>query len=312
MHRHHTRLLSFGVQVVDGLARRLACRAHEDDDAVGVLRTVVGEELVFAAGAFADCRHILLYYRRHGVVVAVACLAVCEERLGVLGHAFCRGFLRRERTAAETCQRLLVHEVAHVVVFDEFHFLVFVRCAEAVEEVDERHARLNGCEVCYGGEVHHLLHAALGQHGEACLAAGHDVAMVAEDTQRMARHGACAYVEDARQEFAGDLVHVGDHQQQPLRCGERACQRAGLQRPVHRSGGPGLRLHLLHEHGVAEKVLPALRGPLVNVLRHRRRRRDRIDGRHLAEHVSHMPCASVAIPSYEFLFSTHNVLFYMF
>ncbi len=40
-------------------------------------------------------------------------------------------------------------------------------------------------------------------------------------------------VEDRRRQLAGDLVHVGDHQQQALRRREGRRQRAGLQRAVH-------------------------------------------------------------------------------
>jgi hypothetical protein len=45
-------------------------------------------------------------------------------------------------------------------------------------------------------------------------------------------------------QLAGDLVHVGDHQQQTLAGGEGRRQRAGLQRAVHRAGGAAFRLHL--------------------------------------------------------------------
>ena len=48
----------------------------------------------------------------------------------------------------------------------------------------------------------------------------------------------------AGQLLAGDLVHVGDHQQQALGGGVGGGQGAGGQRAVHRAGGAGLGLHL--------------------------------------------------------------------
>ena len=41
--------------------------------------------------------------------------------------------------------------------------------------------------------------------------------------------GAGGYVEHRRSQLPGDLVHVGEHQEQTLRCGEGGGQRPGLQ-----------------------------------------------------------------------------------
>ncbi len=43
-------------------------------------------------------------------------------------------------------------------------------------------------------------------------------------------------VKDRRRQFAGDLVHVGDHQQQSLRGRERGGQRPGLQGTMDGAG----------------------------------------------------------------------------
>ena len=91
-----------------------------------------------------------------------------------------------------------------------------MRGAETVEEVDERHAGFQCREVGNAGQVHNLLHGAFSQHGEARLAAGHYILMVAEDAQGVAGEGAGRYVEYAGQVLAGNLVHVGNHQQQTL------------------------------------------------------------------------------------------------
>ena len=50
----------------------------------------------------------------------------------------------------------------------------------------------------------------------------------------------------AGQQLAGDLVHVGDHQQQALGGGVGGGQGTGGQRAVDGAGGAGLGLHLHH------------------------------------------------------------------
>ena len=81
------------------------------------------------------------------------------------------GVLGVERVLAEGAHRVHVAHLGQVVVVPHGDLLHLVGGAEAVEEVDERHAALDGGEVRHGGQVHDLLHVRLGQHGEARLAA---------------------------------------------------------------------------------------------------------------------------------------------
>ncbi len=113
-----------------------------------------------------------------------------------------------------------------------------MRGAEAVEEVDERDAALDGGQVRHGGQIHDLLRVGLGEHGEAGLAAGHNVGMVAENVQRVGGNRTRGNMEYARQQLASDLVHVRDHQEQALRSGVGGGQRAGCERAVHGAGAP--------------------------------------------------------------------------
>ena len=78
-------------------------------------------------------------------------------------------------------------------------------------------------------QVHDLLGVGLGQHGKAGLAAGHNVGMVAEDVQALGGHGPSGDVEHRGQQLGGDLIHVGDHQQQTLGGGIGGGQGAGVQ-----------------------------------------------------------------------------------
>ena len=306
MHADHADLLAFLVKVVDGFTGGLGDGTHADDDALGVVGAIIAEEFVIAARNLGDFGHILLDNGGHRVVVCIAALAMCEEGLGILSHTAGYRMFGRKGTGAELAQRLLVDERTEVLLVDFLNLLVLVGGAETVKEVNERHAALNGSQVGDSRKVHHLLHRAFAQHGEARLAAGHDVAVVTEDTQGVSGQRAGRHVEHAGQQFAGNLVHVGNHQQQTLRRGERGRQRAGLQRTVYGTGRTAFGLHFLYRHGIAEKVLATLCGPLVDVFRHGRRRCDGVDSCDFREHIRDMRSGLVAITSDKFLFLCHN------
>ena len=79
-------------------------------------------------------------------------------------------------------------------------------------EVDERHAALDGNEMCDSGETHDLLYACLTQHRTARLTRCHDVALIAENIEGGSRQSTGAHMEDIGKELAGNLVEVRDHQ----------------------------------------------------------------------------------------------------
>ena len=205
-----------------------------------------------------------------------------------------------EGVLAESLQSLLVDERTQVFHIPSLDLLDFVAGAEAVEEVEERHAALQGGEVCHRGEVHHLLHRAFGEECETGLAGAHHVGVVAEDGEGLGGEGAGAHVEHAGQQFAGDLVHVGDHQQQTLRSGIGGGQSTGLEATVHGACGAGLTLHLHDLHGLAEEVLTTAGGPLVDVLGHGAARGDGVDSCYLAEHVGYCRRSAVTVASHKF------------
>ena len=154
--------------------------------------------------------------------------------------------------------------------------------------------------MCHGGQIHDLLHVALAQHGKAGLAAGHDVAVVAEDVQRLGGHGTGGHMEHGGQLLGGDLIHVGDHQQQTLRGGIGSGQSAGTQRAVYGTGCAGLGLHLHHLDLRAEDVFQTVSGPLVHKVGHGGRRGDGVDGRNFRERIGYMRGGVVAIHGLHF------------
>ena len=216
MYGYHTDLLAVGYEVIDGLTRGFRHRTHGDDDAVCIFGAVVIEEAVFATGELVDLFHIFLHDGGHFVVEAIASLAVLEEVVGVLSHTARHGVHRVQGAGAELGQGLLIDERSEILVVELLDLLDLVRGAEAIEEAHEGDARLEGGQVGHTGQVHHLLHGAFGQHGEARLAYGHHVLVVAEDGEGVRGQGTCGNVEDAGQELTRDLVHVRDHEQQSL------------------------------------------------------------------------------------------------
>ena len=292
---HEADLLAMRAEIIDDFLRHVADGAHRDDHAVGVGGAVVVEELVVRAELGVDLRHILLHDFGHRFVVLVARLTVLEEDVAVLMAAAHGRVLGVQGSGAEGRNRVHVHHVLQILVIPDLDLLQLVRGTEAVKEVQERHSALDGRKVCNRAEIHDFLHVRLGQHRKAGLTTRHDVAVITEDVQRVAGKRSRRDVEHARQQLARDLVHVRDHQQQALgrRIGRR--QRARVQRAVNRARSAGLRLHLLHLHRRAEDVLAACRRPLVNVVRHRARRRDRVDRRYFRKRIRYMGGRVIAV-----------------
>ena len=117
-------------------------RTHADDDTFCIVCTIVTEEFIFTTGDFGNGSHILLHDGGYGVIVGVANFAVCEEGFGILSHASGNGMFGREGTVAELADLVHGNERTKVFLVHHLNLLVFVRSAEAVEEVDEGHAAL--------------------------------------------------------------------------------------------------------------------------------------------------------------------------
>ena len=165
-------------------------------------------------------------------------------------------------------ERLNGIHVAHflqILVIPDSDLLDLVGGTEAVEEVDEGNAAFDGGQVGDSAQIHDFLHVGLAQHGKAGLTAGVDVGVVTEDVQRLSSDGTGGDVENCGQQLTGDLVHIGDHQEQTLRRGVGGGQRARTQRAVDGTCRARLGLHFHHLDGGAEDVLESLCGPLVHI-----------------------------------------------
>ncbi len=231
-----------------------------------------------------------------------------EEDVGILRHASCHGRIRIEGTAAEVFKRLAVDERGEVVLVEGLDLLNLVGCAEAVEEVDERHTALECGKMSHSREIHHLLHGTLAKHRETGLSGRHHVLMVAENAERMGCERTCRDMEDAGKELACDLIHIGNHKQQTLRGGVGRGQRPCLQRAVNGTGGATLALHLLHIYCLTENVLSTCSRPVIDVFCHCRRRGNRVYCRHLSKHVADVSRSLIAVACQKLLLFAHKFI----
>ena len=183
VHADHTDLLSLTGKIVDNLASGLCNGTHADDDILGIGSAVIGEWSIVASGQFLNLLHIVIHNVGHSLIVLVADLTMSKEGVGILGHTTHNGMLGVEGTGTELGQCLLVNEGSEVVVIETLDFLNLMRSTEPIEEIHERYTALYGCQMGNTSQIHHLLHGAFSQHGEACLTGGHHILMVAEDAK---------------------------------------------------------------------------------------------------------------------------------
>jgi len=306
VHLEDADLLALLDEVVDGLLGDVRAGAHHDDDALGVGGADVVEEVVGPAGELAELLELALDDGGNGGVELVRALAGGEVDVGVLAGAADLRVLGREASGAVGAHELVGDHLLHDVVGDLLDLGHLVGGAEAVEEVEEGHAGLEGRGMGDEGEVHDLLDVVGGEHGPAGLAAGHDVLVVAVDGQSMSRDGAGGDVEDGRDLLARDLVHVRDHEEEALRRGEGRREGSRSEGAVHGASGAGLGLEFDDLGNGAPDVLAALGGELVGDLAHRGGGRDRVDRDDLAHGVGHVGGGGVAVDHGHFLGIGHT------
>ena len=79
--------------------------------------------------------------------------------------------LRVQSALAECFNSIHVAHFLQILVIPNLDLLDLVGGTEAVEEVDERNAGLDGSQMSNCGQVHNFLRVGLSQHGKAGLTA---------------------------------------------------------------------------------------------------------------------------------------------
>ena len=255
--------------------------------------------MILTADQLGELVHVLLHDRGALVVVRIAGFPGLEEDVRVLGRAAEFGPLRRKRAMAMRGDQIHVDHRLHVVLGQLLDLVDFVRNAEAVEIVNERHP---GFERRAMGDQRHVLrflHRGRGEHSPTAGTAGQHVAVIAENAQGVRGHRAGGHVEDRGGQFPGDLEHVGDHQQQALRRREGRRQSSGLQGAMHRARGAGFALHFDDVRYGAEDVFATRRRPSVRQFAQTSRGGDRINRHHLIAKVGNVGRRFIAIDGHE-------------
>ena len=302
---HETDLLALLGQIVDGLLNRVVDGTHRDDDNFRILCAVVVEELIVRAELCVDLVHVVLHDLRQLVIELVSRLVDLEEDVRVLRLALLLRVVRVQSLVAERLNCVEISHILQILVIPDLNLLNLVRSAETVEEVDERNSAFDCCEMCDRRQVHDFLHGRLTEHSTAGLTTCVDVRVIAENAECVGCNGTRGNIEHAREHLTCNLVEVRDHEKQTLRCGVGRGQSACDEGTVNGTCRTCLRLHLRDLNRVTEDVLQTLRCPLVRVLSHRRRRRDRIDSRDVGERIRRMRRRLVTI--HGFPFSCHVI-----
>ena len=267
-HLEYADLFALGHEVVHRLVERLGARAHDHDHTLGVGGAHIVEEVVPAPGQRGEFVHGRLHNGRRLDVVGIHRLARLEVDVRVLRRPAHDRLVRREATGTVGLDQVIVDQGADDFVLHHFQLVDLVGGAEAVENVEERHTGFQGGGLGDEREVHDLLDRVAEEHGPTGGPGRHDVAVVAKDGQTLRGQRPGGDVEDRAGQFARDLVHVGNHEQQALAGREGRGQRAGLKRTVDRTGRTAFGLHLHHMGAGTPNVGLALGRPQIGVFAH--------------------------------------------
>ncbi len=192
-------------------------------------------------------------------------------------------------------ESFLIEDRLHFRIIDRVDLAHFVGGSESVEEVDKGNAGTKRRKMRNEREIHNFLYGTACDHRKTRLAASHYVGMVSEDIQRMRRNRARRNVHDHGQKFARDLIHIGDHEEQALRCGIRCRERAGGERTVHGACRAALRLHFRNAEFLPPHVESALCRPFIRRFSHRGRRGDGVDRRYFGKRISNVRGGCIAV-----------------
>ena len=142
MNCNHTNLLTLLNKIVDSLACSFCSRTHQYDNVLSILCTIVVEQVIFTTCDRRDLTKVILNNSRNFIIVFVASLTVCEECLRILSSTACNRALWRQSTITETLDVSWINKRLDCFLVNLFNLMIFMRCTETVEEVDERNTCL--------------------------------------------------------------------------------------------------------------------------------------------------------------------------
>ena len=171
----HAELCALGDQGFRRGAGGLPAGAHDDDHPFRIGGAVIFGEVVGTAGAGGEAVHRHLHDGGQAGVKRADGFARLEEGIRVMGGAADEWPVGRQSAGAVGAHQVIVDHGADVGVIEQVDAGDFVRGAEAVEEMQERHPALQGGGLGDEREIMRFLHRGGGEQGETGGAGGHDV-----------------------------------------------------------------------------------------------------------------------------------------
>ena len=225
-HFHQANLLALGYQIVNRLLDGLSTGTHNHDNPFGIGGTGIIEEMILAPRAFSQAIHHGLDDCRRRRIVRVDRFTRLKIDIGVLGSAAHHWAVGRKATGAVGLDQIIADQGADIGVGQRLNFVDLVGGAEAIEDMEKGDTGVKGAGMGNQRQIHHLLHRVGKEHRPPSGTRRHDITMVAKDRKALRGQGTRRDVKDGAGQLAGDLIHVGDHQQQAL-----AGRKGGGQRP---------------------------------------------------------------------------------
>ena len=111
---------------------------------------------------------------------------------------------------------VIINHGLHLILGQFFNLLNFVGGAEAIEEMDKRHTRLERRSVRNERHIHCFLHAVGGQQRKTGRAGSRHIRVVTKNRKCLRGQRAGSHMEDRGSQFTRDLVHIRDHQEETL------------------------------------------------------------------------------------------------
>ena len=189
---------------------------HQDDHSVGLRVPNIIKQTVLPTGDTGETVHHGFKLPRECLIEGIDGLPGLEEGVRVLGGAANHWPVRCHPAAAMCFNSVVRYQRLQILVTERRNLGDFMGGAKAVEEMHHRHPAFQGDGVADGRKVLGLLYRPRSQQGKAGTAGTHYIGMVAEDRQGMGGNAARSNMHAEGRQLTGNLVQIGQHQQQPL------------------------------------------------------------------------------------------------
>ena len=216
VHIQEADLFSFCRQVIHRFTDAAGRGSHGDHDTFGFRITVIIIKFIITACKLIDFFHVTGNDFRQRIIKAVACFTALEIGVVILAGGTEYRMLGIESVFTEFAELFPVNEFFEIIIIQAFHILDFVRSAETVKEVQERHMTFDGRKMCNRTEIHAVLHTGGGEESKTGLAACHYIRLLGVDGNGMGCNVTGCDMNNSGLQLPGNAVHGRNHQHQPL------------------------------------------------------------------------------------------------